>query len=1150
MPNYEDLNYIASKILNYGNEVSIRKEQGVQLQIDELPPQYVPEKDVALEDIDSLLDDIKEDISEGLAYSDAPAETDNNVDDLDLNLDLGDDEHLTDDLSDIEDLDFGDDDLGETANVSTGSDNAWEDIADDSFNDLQNFDEPSGEDSGKSLDDFNFDMDFDDTPAPSGDDLDFDDIDLDSGSGHPDLPSIEDLDLPDEPAASTDETEPAESQSAPAGLADMSFLDEDSDDAGNLTDLSFDDIPSDNDTDSGILDSSSDDELGEINFNDDNNASAADTDDLSDMSFDDNITDMSFDDSPSSEAGSDDDFLNSMADSDNSGSDDDFLNSMADSGNSDSDDDFLNSMADNNSSGSDDDFLSNMANADAQPAELDFDNLSFDQGGADSDLSNLDNLSYDGSDTDALLGGFDSDNEGNDGGLNFDSDEGGLSFDDNDGGLSLDDFDNSNYNYDDFASDEANDLSDGEESPIGEESESADAELAADSVKEDSHAKLKEQDGAIILTDNQRKQIIKSLSVLPKEAELKIAKEIVSNNYSDAQIKPLIESLINKEKVVNVIRVYERITGDTSLSSIQNKKLSGQDFEDKQKSLAYQFQKNIMPIISRLALIMIVLLALIALYVKIIDPTLKASHYYKVGKQNIVERRFDNVEPYFDAAYKIQPRYKETLDYARVYRQQKRYRNSEEKYDLAYKMKPSRDLRMEMADFYCETLDFERAERTYQNLRVDDDKNIAIMLGLANTYYQWANVEPDKLETAKNIYQDVIDIDDKNKDALFHNMSIAIREKNDLEVMKYHNYIDKTFGTKKIDDNYIDSYRELSDYMYDTGRTNEMQDILDLIVKSPKARLMPEIEYGYAKLNKVLNRIGEEKIHLNNVLKQFEYMKEKMPLKYNESQALLSDTYNALGENAERFSKGSIESEKNYIKAIQINPRNGKAYYNLGNYALNYKVDFNNAKLNLLEAERLGFVNDKLNYNIGWISYKQQDYAESFKRIKPMADRYPDNTNLKLLLGTIYYRMGNYNFAEALLDETFRHFISLKQIRYPLEMDDNENRFIAEMLVNSANNLGATYQQMYNKNRSAKYSTMATKCYHDSIAYYDKLKESNETYLYEPQSSSAVDRQEVRLRKLQITNANQNLRMILYPAGGVYQPVLFEEFPLEYETYM
>ena len=269
--------------------------------------------------------------------------------------------------------------------------------------------------------------------------------------------------------------------------------------------------------------------------------------------------------------------------------------------------------------------------------------------------------------------------------------------------------------------------------------------------------------GDFSLTDSERKQIVITLASMPKDAELKIAKAIISGKFSDKQLKPLIDALIDNEKPNIILRIYERITGDRSLTKISAEKHTGEEFAQRQRSFSYLFQKNIMPVLSMIAGAVIVLFIILALLITVIWPTMEASTYYNLGKKNLREKRFYDVETNFEKGWNKQPRYSEAVEYAALYQKYKRYLEAEKKYFLAMKMKPNTELKMQIADFFSESKDFERSIKYYNDVLKADKKNFKAALGKAKTYVRWSDEEKDKIADAKEAYLDVLDADHQQR---------------------------------------------------------------------------------------------------------------------------------------------------------------------------------------------------------------------------------------------------------------------------------------------------------------------------------------------------------------------------------------------------
>jgi tetratricopeptide (TPR) repeat protein len=275
-------------------------------------------------------------------------------------------------------------------------------------------------------------------------------------------------------------------------------------------------------------------------------------------------------------------------------------------------------------------------------------------------------------------------------------------------------------------------------------------------------------------------------------------------------------------------------------------------------------------------------------------------------------------------------------------------------------------------------------------------------------------------------------------------------------------------------------------------------------------------------------------------------MNKKEPYRYEEPRyrRILSDVYNDLGENYDKYAKINIKAEEYYNKAIEADPEYGKSYYNLGNFALKHKVDFEAALSNYLEAESKGYENDTQTFNLGWLYYKKADYLNSFNKINSLLEKYPENTNLKFMIGTIFYKLENYDLSESMQLELFSHFDDLKQVRSPLEMSKDEDKTIVNMLVRVANNLGCAMQRKFEQTRNSSYLVWAIKYFSVSIENLGKL---NEIPDIQQNANKDVD-QQLEYKKFNISNANQNLRMVLYPKAGLDDPILFEDFPLDYQS--
>lgn len=649
---------------------------------------------------------------------------------------------------------------------------------------------------------------------------------------------------------------------------------------------------------------------------------------------------------------------------------------------------------------------------------------------------------------------------------------------------------------------------------VQEELSSAET-VPSDSTEDFSKETSSETGFSTELTPEERKKVILTISTFPKEAELKIAKAIVDKKYSDKKIMPLVRALVDHSPQDKIIKVYENITKDKSLAKLAFRKYTGEYFERRQKSFLYNLEKNILPILARIASIVVVILILCAFYITVLYPTYTASKYYKLGKKNIEAHNYDYVEPNFEEAYRIQPRYKEILAYARKYREQERYIDAEKKYQMAAELRDDRKLDLEYADFFREIKKYERALSVYNYWVERKRSDIKARLGRGETYFDWAAEQRSKLDDAENEFLEVLDFDEKNQEAVDYLM-LTYMKKDDLKkVLDTYQWGKVKCGKP----NYL-TYTRLASYLIDKGEINEVKHVLAKITQVlPKKIIFPELDYQMARYNRALQVRGEERICLERAEKKLDLMSNSDIRRMHtntEFARFKASIYNDLGENYYDQSKTNIDAEKMFLKAIDTDPDYAKPYFNLGNFEYRTKGNREKALNNYLEAEKRGFSNDIMTYNLGWLYYKAGDYYESYKRVNQLLNQNPDNDNLKFMAGTTLFQLGKYDLAASMLQETYHKFEVLKQANAPLDLDIKEHRYIVAMLCKTANNLGTSLREKYEQTRKYPYFTDALKYFTTAVEYFDLMDTTAQGVIHAS-------------RKPEKAAPYLNLKMALYP---------------------
>ncbi len=589
----------------------------------------------------------------------------------------------------------------------------------------------------------------------------------------------------------------------------------------------------------------------------------------------------------------------------------------------------------------------------------------------------------------------------------------------------------------------------------------------------------------IELTPEERKKVVIRISTFPKEAEVKIAKAIVNSKYSEEKVYPLVKQLINHGKPHEIIAQYEKLTGDKSLHNVVLTRLTGEEYERKQKSFLAMIERNVLPILARTAALIVMIAVLVMFYVTILYPTYTASKYYKLGKKNIDENKYEYAEQNFNKAYQVQPRYREIIAYARKFREHERYFAAERKYEMAAQQRDDRKLDFEYAQFLTDIDKHEKSLSMY-NYWIDKKRDdLQARNGRGETYLKWAEIDSSKLESAENEFLDVLDYQLDNAQAINNLLATYIKMDNRKKVLDTYHWA--AAYLKKQD---YKTQIKTAGYLIDSGDLNEARRILtgvsELVPNKPP---YPEYDYQLARYNKALLVRPDERKNLENALAKIEMLSgadikqifgsEKA---FNRFQA---NVYNDLGENYYETSRTDIRAFKMFDKAAALNPNMGKAFYNLGNFAYLTKADREEALRYYTQAYDKGFNNDTMTYNMGWLYYKKGDFDKAHNKIDDLLKKNPDVDSLKFMKGTILLNMSQYDLAYSELLEVYDKFNTFRQGNGPLDLDLKDHQNAIKMLYQSSNNLGAALYGKYRNTKKHQYFADSLRYFTEAVKYFD-----------------------------------------------------------------
>jgi len=236
----------------------------------------------------------------------------------------------------------------------------------------------------------------------------------------------------------------------------------------------------------------------------------------------------------------------------------------------------------------------------------------------------------------------------------------------------------------------------------------------------------------------------------------------------------------------------------------------------------------------------------------------------------------------------------------------------------------------------------------------------------------------------------------------------------------------------------------------------------------------PKAYYVYAQYFKAINKKKDEEIMLNEVISRENSIKLTYPWESHDRK-LLSKAFTDLGviyAGLELPGK-SAEAIRYFKKAIEEDPENTTAYFELAQMYFYREKDYMLAQRYYEIAQARGYDNDDLRYNLGVIYYKRSNYSRAVDKWIRLSGKMPSNPHISFALACAFLHLGSYNASLGeLLDlrDTYNHLIDELGEIHPWRAS---HRKILLQAIAVYNNLGVTYEKLFEREHKARYQKEA-----------------------------------------------------------------------------
>ena len=644
------------------------------------------------------------------------------------------------------------------------------------------------------------------------------------------------------------------------------------------------------------------------------------------------------------------------------------------------------------------------------------------------------------------------------------------------------------------------------------------------------------------LSDSQYKKFLKNLSEYPLNVRLAFEDLIVQDEFTDDAEFEVIEKILNKAPARQVASMLEKML-DTSIPVPRDfEHRTAEEYEAYKKSLSYQLRNKIIPGLIVGVAVLLVGWGIFNFSKNCIYKPLKANKLYKQGYALLQADEYPQSEMRFEEAVSYRISKKWFFNYARGYREHKQYQRAGAMYQriLNY-FKHNKAAGLEYADMELNDLaNYEKAEEIVRRQVLDYHINDADgILKLGDIFLEWGTEkDPAKLENAREQYATLIQLYKANDLYLSRMMRYFIRTDNLRNVIQ----MQKTFEPREKS-LCSDDWAELSGYLLDKyyGPLAPSEEYLRYEIEGLRGLLLRAVKTGpsnpiaYYNLAKYFINSGENgsvENTLQNAIECFNTvpsMKKRDIYKYIDSYRLLGEHYIETTDYLqaqEQFAEGiSLYTTERDNAGFEGTPEIGKLYEDMANIKYSVSGDYDEALQNYKYSVELGNDSPSIRYRIGYIQYKNKNYAEALGSFMKSGDGNVKERNLLLamantlsLRGDDYAAQGYYN---QLIDNLDSEIAKRGMVFPQASVKDYD---VVNTYLSAANNYGVTLYRLAKRTGNSNLNAQAIVQFQQSLRAWDALTRNQDTLV----------------RLLGSNLAEQNIQYITHPMPE-FEPAIYTD---------
>ena len=645
------------------------------------------------------------------------------------------------------------------------------------------------------------------------------------------------------------------------------------------------------------------------------------------------------------------------------------------------------------------------------------------------------------------------------------------------------------------------------------------------------------------LTDEEYVKFKENLASYPLNLKVALEEFFADPEFTDDTVFEIVEKVLKKATARSLAGQLEKLTEKSIPIPRDFERRSYAQYEAYKQSFQYQLKNRIIPgaIVAILALL--IGFGLFKASVRFIYKPAMATKYYKQGYALLENNEFPQSELKFQEAVSYKPIKKWFFNYARGYREKKQFERAAAMYKKIlryFRQDKQAGLEYAQMELY-DRANFALAENIVRREVLDyyvNDADAILLLG--DIFMEWAEVEPEKYELAKEQYLLLIDL-------------YGIQNVYQARMLRYYVHTDKLrdvlvykniFYPKQSSLEAAD-WILLSDYLLERlygplSKNNEylrasIEDVRGMLEMAIKADpTSPVARYNFARYFVYNGYIPQAKSEFEICLDLFAKQKKRTK----------KDTYKEI--NATRMLGEIYSDEREYLKAQDIFTRGiklfkdeneksglegdentGILFADMGDIDYFITGDLDTAMENYDSAIKSSYNPPSMRYKMGAISYGRKDFDNALDYFTGIAHEKGDDVNLLLALGNTLSIRGDDFAAQSYYEDLINELDHERRKMGIVSPQNNEDDYaLVDSYLKANNNLGVTlYRLAKQTGNSGMYGRAIVKL-SESARAWDSLTRNPDTM--------------VRLDGSNL--ATQNVKYITHPVPE-FEPSIYTDIP-------